>query len=371
MVVSAYAFSAGASGLLAAGFADKFDRKKLLLFFYAGFILGTLFCAIAPNYHFLLIARIFTGIFGGVIGSVSFAIVTDLFRMEVRGRVMGFLQTAFASSQVLGIPIGLYLANLWGWHSTFLMIVAVSLPVGVLIFLYMKPVDQHLKIPTKRNAIQHLIQTISKRQYLRGFAATILLATGGFMLMPFASTFSVNNLGIDVEKLPVLYMVTGIFSIATGPLIGKFSDSLGKYQVFVYGSILSMIIVLIYCNLGITPLWVVMIISVLMFVGVSSRMISSQALLTALPEPQDRGAFMAVNASIQQISGGIATFVAGIIVVQQSDETLKNYDILGYVVVGAMLITIMMMYILDRYIKKKSAQSKPASKPENVVIEQV
>src|SRR6187402_2517901 len=116
-VVSAYAFSAGAAGLLAAGFADKFDRKKLLVFFYAGFILGTLLCGIAPDYHFLLGARIVTGIFGGVIGSISFAIITDLFKMEVRGRVMGFVQMAFAASQVLGLPIGLWLANHFGWHS--------------------------------------------------------------------------------------------------------------------------------------------------------------------------------------------------------------------------------------------------------------
>jgi hypothetical protein len=116
-VVSAYAFSAGASGLLAAGFADKFDRKKLLLFFYTGFIIGTFLCALAPNYHMLLVARIVTGIFGGVIGSVSFAIITDLFKMEVRGRVMGFVQMAFAASQVLGLPIGLLLANRFGWHA--------------------------------------------------------------------------------------------------------------------------------------------------------------------------------------------------------------------------------------------------------------
>ena len=121
-VVSAYAFSAGASGLLAAGFADKFDRKKLLLFFYAGFIVGTLLCGIAPDYQFLLAARIVTGVFGGVIGSISFAIITDLFKMEVRGRVMGFVQMAFASSQVMGLPIGLYLANQWGWHAPFLLI---------------------------------------------------------------------------------------------------------------------------------------------------------------------------------------------------------------------------------------------------------
>ena len=135
VVVSAYAFSAGASGLLAAGFADKFDRKKLLMFFYGGFILGTLLCGIATDFTFLLIARIITGIFGGVIGSIGLAIVTDLFKMEVRGRVMGFTQMAFAASQVLGIPIGLVLANYYGWHSCFWMIAGFGSVVGVIMLI--------------------------------------------------------------------------------------------------------------------------------------------------------------------------------------------------------------------------------------------
>jgi predicted MFS family arabinose efflux permease len=367
MVVSAYAFSAGASGLLAAGFADKFDRKKLLLFFYTGFIAGTAFCALAQDYYFLLAARIVTGIFGGVIGSVSFAIITDLFKMEVRGRVMGFIQMAFASSQVLGLPLGLYLANLWGWHSPFVLIVGVSVVVGVCIVLYMKPIDTHLKIQMERNAFQHLIKTVSKSDYVRAFAATTLLATGGFMLMPFASAFSVNNLGLTIEQLPMLYMVTGVFSMGTGPLIGKLSDAIGKYKVFVAGSVLTMIIVLIYCHLGITPLWVVMIISVLMFIGVSSRIISSSALLSAVPDPSDRGAFMGVNASIQQIAGGVATTIAGLIVVQNSDGMLKNYDILGYVVVGASLITIAMMYTIHKLVERKLKNAPPPSVKPNAM----
>src|SRR5471032_890944 len=119
LAVSVYAFSAGISGILAAGFADRFDRKRLLLFFYVGFTLGTALCAIAPNYHLLLLGRIVTGLFGGVIGSVVLAIVTDLFALQLRGRVMGFVQTAFAASQVLGIPAGLFLSNHWNWHVAF------------------------------------------------------------------------------------------------------------------------------------------------------------------------------------------------------------------------------------------------------------
>src|SRR5262249_52189272 len=143
-IVSAYAFSAGISGLLAAGFADRFDRKKFLLFFYCGFIVGTGLCALAPNYPLLLVARIVTGLFGGVIGSVVLAIATDLFPLAMRGRVMGVVQTAFSASQVLGIPAGIYIANLWNWHMTFLAIVLVAIPVGLVIVAYMRPVAGHL-----------------------------------------------------------------------------------------------------------------------------------------------------------------------------------------------------------------------------------
>lgn len=368
-VVSAYAFSAGASGLMAAGFADKFDRKKLLLFFYAGFVLGTFLCGIAPDYHFLLLARIVTGIFGGVISSISFAIITDLFAMQVRGRVMGFVQMAFAASQVLGIPVGLYLANHFGWHAPFLMIVGLSTALGVFIVFYMKPVNDHLKNGLDRNAFHHLVKTLSQRVYLRAFAATTLLATGGFMLMPFGSAFSLHNLGISLDQLPLLYGVTGIASIIFGPLTGKLSDKIGKHKLFCFGSFLSIVMILIYTNLGVTPLGWVMLLNIVLFIGISSRMISASALMTAVPEPQDRGAFMSINSSVQQISGGIASAVAGLIVVQTGSGFLEHYDWLGYVVVMAMIITMILLYFIHLYVESKKQTinaNLPVAAPQEV-----
>jgi predicted MFS family arabinose efflux permease len=361
MVVSAYAFSAGTSGLLAALFADKYDRKKLLLFFYLGFIVGTLLCGLAPNYGFLLGARIVTGIFGGVIGSISFAIATDLFPLEKRGRVMGFMQMAFASSQVLGLPIGLYLATHLGWHSPFIMIVAISLVIAVLIVIYVQPIDSHLALSRSANPFSHLIKTASNVDYLRAFVATTLLATGGFMLMPFGSAFSVNNLKISLESLPLLYMVTGFFSMFMGPLAGRLSDTYGKYNVFFVGSVIAIITVLIYCELGATPLWLVMIISVIMFTGITSRMVSSSALVSGIPAPSDRGAFMSINSSVQQIAGGVATFVAGLIVSQAPNGYMENYPMLGYVVTGTTLFTMLMMYWVNADVMRKNTPESAVS----------
>jgi predicted MFS family arabinose efflux permease len=245
LLVSVYAFSAGISGLLTAGFADKFDRKKLLLFFYSGFILGTGLCGVANTYHFLLAARIITGTFGGVIGSIGMAIAADLFPLEQRGRVMGVIQTAFAASQVMGLPVGLYLSNKWGWHAPFLMIAGIGAAVGLVIIFGLKPIKQHLTMKHDRNAFQHLFKTVSRPMYLRGFAATVLLATGGFMLMPFSSAFTVNNLGITLAQLPMIYFVTGISSIIVGPLLGRLSDSVGKYPIFCFGTTLGIVMVTI------------------------------------------------------------------------------------------------------------------------------
>lgn len=362
MAVSAYAFSAGASGLLAAGFADKFDRKKLLIFFYTGFLIGTALCAMAPNYHFLLVARIVTGLFGGVISSISMAIVTDLFRMEVRGRVMGFIQMAFAASQVLGLPIGLYLANKFAWHAPFWMIVFVGVIPGIIIALKMKPVNAHLALQHDRNVFEHLGKTVSNANYLPAFLTTTLLATGGFMLMPFGSDFSVRNLGISQEDLPVLYGISGVFSFVFGPLTGYLGDKLGKYKVFVGGSILTMIMVAIYTNLGVTPLAAVIAINVLMFAGILARMTTSTALISAIPQPQDRGAFMSINSSVQQFAGGLAAFLAGQVITEGADKKLHHYSTLGIIVMASMAVVIVMMYFLNRQVNRKMTSIHTAPK---------
>jgi len=357
-VVSAYAFSASAAGIMAAGFADKFDRKKLLLFFYSGFVLGTLFCGIAPSYGFLFAARMVTGLFGGVIGSISFAIIADLFPFEARGRVMGFVMTAFSASQVLGIPLGLYLSNHWGWHAPFLMIVAVSSAVGVLIAIRLKPINEHLKVPSDRNALRHLLKTLADPRYFWAFAATMLLAVGGFMLMPFGSTFSVENLGIPLAKLPMIYVATGVASFIAGPLIGRASDAIGKYPMFCIGSGVGMALVIYYCGLGRTPLGIVIALNIILFVAITARMVSAQALSSAVPDAGDRGAFMSINSSLQQLAGGVASSAAGFIVVQTAQGPLAHYEELGYVVAGAMLITVILMFKVNRMVRAKLAAGK-------------
>ena len=358
--VSVYAFSAGVSGLLTAGFADKFDRKKLLLFFYTGFITGTILCGLSHSYIMLLIARLVTGLFGGVIGSISLAIVTDLFSIEQRGRAMGFIQMGFSASQVLGIPIGIYLANLWGWQSAFLMVAGIAVVIALVIMLKLQPVTKHLAVQKDQSAFNHLWKTVAKRNYRIGFTATALLSIGGFMMMPFGSAFAINNLHVTPHQLPLLFMVSGIASLVIMPLVGRMSDKFDKYKIFVIASVFTMIIVVAYTNLSAQPLWFIMIFNVLMMAGIFSRMIPATALTTSIPDMQDRGAFMSINASLQQIAGGIAAAVAGTIIIQKTKYSpLEHYNVLGYLIVCISFIAIVLLYRVNVMIKRKT--NKPAT----------
>ena len=353
--VSSYAFSAAIAGILAAGFADRFDRKQLLLFFYSGFIVGTALCALAPSYILLVLARVVTGFFGGVIGSVVMAIATDLFPLEMRGRVMGFVQTAFAAAQVLGLPVGLYFASYWNWRFPFIAIISIAAPASFVILLFMKPVAAHLMLKQEHSPWRHLARTILERKYAPGFLVTTLVAAGGYMLMPFGSTFIVYNIGISGNNLPVIYMASGLCTIILGPIIGKASDRFGKFQTFFFGTIVTLIMVAIWTNLGPLPLVALMFINLMWYVGIFSCMIPSQALISAIPEITKRGSFNAISASLQQFSGGFASMIAGMIIVQSSTGQLQHFNWLGYIVMSTALLALLLMYFVHTAVPEQLA----------------
>lgn len=354
IVVSSYALAAGLSGFLTAGFADRFDRKRLLVFFYSGFILGTLFCGLAESYNQLVWARILTGLFGGVMSSISMAIVADIFSLEQRGRVMGFMQMGFGLSQIVGIPLSLFIADMYNWQTPFYLIVGLSVGMLLAILFALKPINAHLALKRENSAFKHLLATIKNRNYRIGFLATAFMSLGGYFMMPWGSAFAVNNVGIAQKELPFLFMVVGVSTFMIMPLIGILADKINKFQLFMTASIVMIASVLVYVHLGETTLFVLIVVNIFMMGGIMARMVPSQALTTSVPEAKDRGAFMSINASLQQIAGGIAAMIGGKIVWQYSPSSpLMNFDLLGYVVVGVIIINIYLTYRVYNYVKSK------------------
>lgn len=354
-LVSAYAFSAGISGFLATSFADSFDRKKLLLVYYSGFLLGMMLCAIANSFITLIIARIITGIFGGVVASICFAIIADLFEVNQRGRVMGFVQMAFAASQVLGLPMALYLATNFNWHLTYWLFLIFGLFLLAFIFSKIKPIDKHLELGKKENRIKHSIKIIGNRRYWTVFSNNVLLVLGDVMFMTFSSAYCTNNLGVSLQDLPLLFGIGGIATLILGPIIGQLTDTYGKLKIFIIGTTLTIIMVAVFSHLDSSiSSWIVVSLHTLIFIGINARMIASTALATVVPDQPDRGAFMTLDASFQQVAGGVAATGAGLIVYQATDGIIHGYPLLGLVVMLVMLVTIGLMYKINQIVKENS-----------------
>lgn len=353
LVVSAYAFSAGISAFLATGFLDRFDRKKSLLFYYGGFTLGILLCATSNSLYSLVIARIITGSFGGVVAAICYAIVADLFHKDQRGRVMGFVQLAFAAGLVVGLPVAMYLATNYYWQLIYSIFVLIGLILLVIILFKFKPVNDHLNQKQKETPIKHSVNIVKNRDYWKLFANNILLVLGDTMFMTFGSAYSTNNLGISVDELPILYGIAGLSTIVLSPFIGQLSDKVGKLQIFIVGSVIGIVSIAVFSNLGEVPFWLVAVLHTLIFIGINARMISSTALATVIPNKNDRGSFMSLDSSFQQVTGGIGATIAGLIVFQAADGMIYGYSNLGWTVIGLMLITIGLMYSINITLKKR------------------
>lgn len=271
---------------------------------------------------------------------------------------MGFMQMGFGASQVLGIPISLYIANVWGWQSPFLMIVVLATITLLVIVFKLQPINKHLALQTDRSAFSHLWHTVSKKNYRIGFLATAFLSLGGFMMMPWGSAFAINNLQVTEHQLPLLFMFSGVCSLIIMPIAGKLSDRYDKFKLFTIASVWLSIVVIIYTNMGPTAFSLVLIMNIGFMIGIMSRMVPAIALSSALPAKEDRGAFMGINASLQQIAGGAAAAVGGMIVVQQDKfSPLEHYDTLGYVIVVLSAISIFLLYRVSVIIKGQTAES--------------
>lgn len=353
LVVSVYALSAGISGILATGFADSFDRRKLLLVYYGGFLLGMVICATSHSLTALIIGRVVAGTFGGVVASICFAIVADLFKVDQRGRVMGYVQMAFAASLVAGLPLTLYLATNFNWHIPYWIFSGFGFFILIGILLKINPVREHLFVQKRDNLVRHTFRLVKNRDYWTVFLNNIFLVLGDAMFMTFGSAYSTNNLGVRLDDLPLLYGIGGVATLVFSPFLGQLSDRFGKLPVFLVGTALTVILVVTYSNLGNVPLWLVVLLHTLLFVGINSRMIASTALATVVPDRPDRGAFMALDSSLQQVAGGVAAAAAGWIVYQSSDGRIHGYSQLGWVVVTTMVITVGLMIVINRLVRKK------------------
>jgi DHA1 family inner membrane transport protein len=339
-LVAAYSIAAGVVGLLSAPFIDRFDRRTLLLYVYAGFTVATLFCGLATNAHTLLVARAIGGAFGGISGSLCLAIVSDLVPPERRAAGIGIVMTAFAVAAAIGVPVGLQLALLWGWRMPFLAVAAVGLAVWCIVFRMLPPVRGHLQSGAdKGKAFRELLRD---RNAGRGIVFMGVMVLGHFSIIPLLSPHLVGDVALPEKYLFLVYFIGGVASVITAPRVGRLADRHGRHRVSTWMVVAACLVILAIANAGPLPIWVTLVLTGLFFIFASGRFVPAQAILTLAVPSSRRGAFLSLTSCARDLASGVASTLGGWVVVKQPNGHLVHFNWLGWIAVGAGLLSILL-----------------------------
>ena len=340
LLVSAYTLSAGFSGLMAATYIDRFGRKHLLLGMYSLFGLATLACALAPDYLWLMVARVAAGLFGGVLSALSQTIVADVIPFERRGRAMSVVMTSFSVSTVAGVPLGLFLAAHFNWHAPF---VGIAVLVGLLslaAWQTLPRLDAHLHHPERVSVWRGIGQVLAEPNHLKAFAVSGLMMFAAFTVIPYITIYLQSNAGMKTEEVPWIYLCGGLATLLSARYFGRLTDRVGKVQMF-QRLALAVTVPLMATTLSQgLPLWGLLAISTSFFTVMSGRMIPGMAMISSAALPRLRGTFMTLNSAVQSASMGLAALVAGLIIGRDAQGQLTGYWVAGLLGVVASLLSV-------------------------------
>lgn len=340
--VSAYAWCAGMSGLAAAMYIDRFDRRKLLLTVFALFTLSNLACAAAPNFHVLVLSRAFAGLTGGILGAIVMAIIGDLIPANRRGAATGIVMTSFSMASVAGVPAGVMLAAHYGWASPFYILVLCSLPILLLAARVLPALDSHLPSRAPLSAaLPDLLALYREPRHVKAFLLSVVNMTTGMLVIPFISPVLVNNVGLQPAEITYVYLAGGAATFFTARRIGKWSDRVGAHQVYRIVSLLFIVPVLCITHMPPLPLLGVVLFFPFFMVLASGRNIPMQALMTTVPEPARRGAFLSANAAIQQVGTGVGALLGGMTLQTQASGHIAGYGLNGWIAAGLTILTVL------------------------------
>jgi DHA1 family inner membrane transport protein len=336
-LVGAYTLTAGISGFAAAFFVNRYDRKKVLLYGYTGFLLGTIACGIAPSYELLLAARVLAGLFGGLIGAQVLSIVADLIPYERRGAAMGAIMSAFAMASTFGVPFSLYLANIFSWHAPFLLVGILGIVIIPLVWKLVPAMSGHIQEEHGKR-IDVLMSVVKNPTQRLALLFSCLIMMGHFLIIPFINPYMEFNNGYPKSITPMIYLVGGISSFFAANILGRIADKYGKLQVFSVSVLASLFFVWLITNLPPVHFVVALAMFGIWFVLATGRGVSAQAMISNVVDPKQRGSFMSFNSSVQQLGTAAASFISGIIVVQGPGGKILRYEWLGYLSIVILLI---------------------------------
>ncbi len=355
VLVASYSVSAFFSGLVVAAIIDRFDRKRSLIGAYIGFILATLCCGLSLNFEMLLISRILAGVFGGVLGAQVLAIVSDLFTYERRGAAMGAVMSAFAVATVIGVPLSIWLTETFSsnWHIPFLGIAGLGVILMPLMIRYLPSMAEHVRKEENADVKSMVSRTFRIAVRNPALIFSCLFMLGHFLIIPFIPSYLKFNKYFTDTQIMYILLCGGIASFLSAIFLGKFSDKKGKLPVFTWSVISSLFLIVVLTNMPDMHLYVALGFFALLFMVITCRIVMAQAMISEIVEQENRGSFMCINGSVQQLGQGLAALIAGVIIrTDKLSHKLNNYEWVGYlsivIVIGSLIMGLIIFKHVDR-----------------------
>ena len=321
-VGGSYTFAAAFAGLAASFFLDRFDRRKALAVTVLGLVIGTVAGAFATSFHSMLAARVLAGCFGGPAASVAISILTDVVEPQHRGRAMGRAMTSFSVSAVLGVPAGLYLAQLGGWRMPFFAVAALGLVVGVISVALLPPLRGHVAKAKQRSHRDHF-ELLKDPAVGLALLCTAVAMYSAFSLIPNFPAFLIHNLGVPPEHLGVLYAIGGSFSVITLLLTGPLVDKVGVMKVTVAGTLIFLValIAMFATDHALLPVWALFIVFMM---GTGIRNVTNQAQNSKVPLPEQRAGFQSLNNASQHLASAVGAVASTLFLTSAPDGHLQG-----------------------------------------------
>ncbi len=289
----------------------KIERKKLTLASLFIFLIGNIVTVFAPSYSILLTGRVISATSGALLIILCLVMAPSLVEAKYRGRAIGIISMGVSGSLVLGVPIGLFLGNLYGWRAPFVLITILTMLSMIGVYFLMDKVEPKPAVPLRTQ-----LATLKSQKVTLAHATTFLYMTGHTVLYAYLKPYIQATTGMEGTWISVIYFLFGIAAVFGGGIGGTMADLLGsKRTIFI--AIIGLAVVLLAIPFT-TPLLTVFLIALMVW-GMLSWLISpamQSYLIETSPETSETQQSLS-NSSLH-LGVAFGAFAGGVVIDQTS-----------------------------------------------------
>jgi len=348
LLVTVFALSAAIIAPILIALTINVDRKKLLMATFGVFIASNGIMFLNLSYEILLGVRIIQGASGGIFTVVAMAVATRLVEKEKQGNAIGIILMGLSSALVLGVPIGTYFSEIFGWRVLFILI-------GILCILPLYII--YKKVPTIKEetavTLGMQLSILKDFKIVIAVAVTLFYVGGYSTLLTYITPFLQATSTLSITEISVVLFLTGIFSFIGSKVGGQLADAKGSKFTIIFGLLLQGATLLLFALAGVNLFVMILVLMIFMLATWSISPAQQLFLVTLVPRNPDIA--LSVNTSFIQFGFALGSGLGGLVI---SHTSVLNLNWIALVAVSIALLLAILLF------KKSSGIGTPISAQE-------